>query len=149
MNTRHNMIIIKGEIKTAEIRSCRYNENTAKWDVTFRDGRTYSYGYLNVEWLKEPVILNPNLYRISREGREFFDITAIYVFKNSYESYWHICFGNGSERDYLRSDLNIVESCLTQRQSANVFEYIKQIAGLSDIKNEETGEKLLSKSFER
>ena len=45
--------------------------------------------------------------------------------------------------------MHIVESCLTQSQSSNVFEYIKQIAGLSNIRNEETGEKLLSKRFDK
>lgn len=149
MNTRYNMILIKGEIKTSEIISCHYNRDTGKWDVKFNNGRTYSYAYLNVEKLSEPEVLNPNLYRIGREGRVFFNVTAIYAFSGTYDTYWHICFGDGSERDYHRSDLNIVESVLSQKQSANVFEYIKQLAGLSDIKNEETGEKLLAKSFEK
>ena len=149
MNTRYYMVIIKGEIKTSEIMSCGYNRNTQKWDVKFNNGKTYSYAYMNVEKLTDPDVLNPNMYRIIREGREFFDITAIYVFRNPYDSYWHICFGDGSERDYRQSDLNIVESCLTQSQSSNVFEYIKQIAGLSNIRNEETGEKLLSKRFDK
>lgn len=149
MNTRHYMLIIKGEIKTSEIISCVYNRDTQKWDVTFNSGKKYSYAYSNVEKLTNPSVLNPNEYRISREGREFFDIKAIYVFKNAYESYWHICFGDGSERDYRQSDLNIIESCLSQSQSANIFEYIKQIAGLSNIKNEETGERLLSKKFDK
>ena len=147
MNTRYYMVIIKGEIKTSEIMSCVYNRNTQKWDVKFNTGKTYSYAYLNVEKLTEPDVLNPNMYRISRDGREFFDIKAIYVFRSAYESYWHIRFGDGSERDYRRSDLHIIESCLNQSQSSNVFEYIKQIAGLSNISNEETGEKLLSKRF--
>lgn len=149
MNTRYNMVIIKGEIKTSEIMSCIYNKDTKKWDVKFSNGKTYSYGDSNVEKLAEPAVLNPNMYRISRKGRELFGITAIYVFKGTHDSYWHICFGDGSERDYRHSDLNIVESCLRQSQSANVFEYIKQIAALSDIKNEETGEKLLAKKFEK
>ena len=149
MNTRYYMVIIKGEIKTSEIMSCGYNRNTQKWDVKFNTGKIYSYAYLNVEKLTEPDVLNPDMYRISREGREFFDVKAIYVFRSRYESYWHICFGNGSERDYHRNELNIVESCLTQSQSSNVFEYIKQIAGLSNIRNEETGEKLLSKRFDK
>ncbi len=149
MNTRYYMVIIKGEIKTSEIMSCVYNRNTQKWDVKFNTGKTYSYAYLNVEKLTDPVVLNPNMYRISREGREFFDIKAIYVFRSTGKSYWHICFGNGSERDYRQGELNITESCLSQSQSANVFEYIKQIAGLSDIRNEETGEKLLSKRFDK
>lgn len=149
MNTRYYMIIIKGEIKTSEIMSCQYNEDTNKWDVKFNNGKTYSYGYLNVEKLTHPEVHNPNMYRIRRKGREFFDIKAIYEFKSINDSYWHICFGDGSERDYRQSELNIVESCLNQSQSENVFEYIKQIAGLNDIKNVETGEKLLAKRFER
>lgn len=148
MDTRYYMVIIKGEIKTSEIMSCGYNRNTQKWDVKFNNGKTYSYAYLNVEKLTDPEVLNPNMYRISREGREFFDVNAIYVFRSGSESYWHICFGDGSERDYRRNDLHIIESCLNQSQSSNVFEYIKQIAGLSNLKNEETGEKLLSKKFD-
>jgi len=143
------MVIIKGEIKTSEIMSCVYNRVTQKWDVKYNNGKTYSYTYLNVEKLNKPAVLNPDMYRISREGREFFDIKAIYVFRSAYESYWHICFGDGSERDYRGSDLNIIESCLSQSQSLHVFEYIKQIAGLSDIRNEETGEKLLAKRFDK
>ena len=149
MNTRYYMVIIKGEIKTSEIMSCGYNRNTQKWDVKFNNGKTYSYAYLNVEKLTDPEVLNPNMYRISREGREFFDVNAIYVFRSGSESYWHICFGDGSERDYRRNDLHIIESCLAHSQSSNVFEYIKQIAGLSNLKNEETGEKLLSKKFDK
>lgn len=149
MNTRKNMILIKGEIKTPEIVSCRYDKDTGKWNVTFNNGKTYSYGYTNVEWLKEPTALNPNMYHISREGHEFFNISAIYVFGKADDSYWHICFDNGSERDYCQSQLSIVESCLSREQEANVFAYIKQIAGLSDIRNRETGEKLLAKRFEK
>ena len=89
------------------------------------------------------------MYRISIEGREFFNVMSIYEFRSKNNSYWHICFDNGCEKDYRRSDLHIVESCLTQSQSSNVFEYIKQIAGLSNIRNEETGEKLLSKMFDK
>lgn len=143
------MIIVKGQIKTSDIITCRYNPHKKKTDVTFNNGKTYLYAYSNVEWLKDPQVLNPDMYLISREGRAFSDIKAIYVFRSTYESYWHICFGDGSERDYRRGDLHIIESCLSQNQSADVFEYIKQIAGLSNIRNEKTGEKLLFKRFDK
>lgn len=149
MNTKYNLIIIKGEIKTHEIKSCQYNENTQKWNVQFNSGKTYPYASSNVEWLKEPQALNPSLYHINKDGREFFGITAIYVFQSTNDTYWHICFENGSERDYRRSELRIVESVLSQKQSSDVFAYIKQIANLSDLKNEETGERLLAKRFEK
>lgn len=149
MDTRRYMVIIKGVIKTSEIKSCDYNRNTQKWDVKFKKGKKYSYIFSNVERLINPVVLNPDMYRISIEGREFFNVMSIYEFRSKNNSYWHICFDNGCEKDYRRSDLHIVESCLTQSQSSNVFEYIKQIAGLSNIRNEETGEKLLSKRFDK
>lgn len=149
MDTLRYMVIIKGVIKTSEIKSCDYNRNTQKWDVKFKKGKKYSYIFSNVEILINPVVLNPNMYRISIEGREFFNVMSIYEFRSKNNSYWHICFDNGCEKDYRRSDLHIVESCLTQSQSSNVFEYIKQIAGLSNIRNEETGEKLLSKMFDK
>jgi superfamily I DNA and/or RNA helicase len=148
MNTRDYMVIVKGEIKTSEIMLCVYNRSTHKWDVRFNDGKTYSYASFNVEKLTGPDELDPNMYHISRNGREFFNIKAIYVFKSTRESYLHICFGDGSERDYRGSDLHINESCLNLNQSANVFKYIKQIADLSDIRNKETGEKLLAKRFD-
>lgn len=144
MNIREHMIIIKGEIKTPVIRSCQYNASTNKMEVEYSNGNTYLYAYENVEWLKEPQILNPNLYRISRAGHDFFDVEALYVFRGRQEVYWHICFGNGSERDYPQRELSITESCLTQSHSGNVFEYIKQIAALSELKNEETGHKILA-----
>lgn len=149
MNTSKHMIIIKGEIKTAQIKSCQYDADTKKMNVVFDNGRTYSYAYTNVEWLSVPEIKNPNMYRISREGRELFAIKAIYVFKGKQDTYWHICFEDGSERDYAQCELTIYESCLNQNQSGKIFDYLKQIAYLSNLENEETGEKLLGKKFEK
>ena len=142
------MIIINGDIKTPEIKSCRYNPATKTREVEYINspGTIYSYGYLSVEWLSEPQILNSNMYRISKDGQEFFDIKAIYVFSGQYDTYLHICFGDGSERDYCQGQLQISESCLLQSRASNVFNYIKQIANLSDLKNE-TGEKILAKRF--
>lgn len=149
MDTRHNLILIKDEVKTSEVSACQYNADTERWDITFNNGRTYSYGRSNVKRFMEPKVLNPNMYRISKDGKAFYGIKAIYVFGKGEETYWHICFEDEREKDYSQSDLHIIESCLNQKQSADVFAYIKQIADLSDIKNEETGETLLAKKFEK
>ena len=151
MNTRKHMIIVKGEIQTSRIRSCKYNSTTKKRDVEYYAGGKYSYAYDNVIWLEEPITLNPKLYHISREGHELFNIEEIYVFHDnrSGRNYWHIYFKDGSERDYAEDELDIVESCLSQSEAVNVFQYIKQISTLSNLKNDETGEKLLEKKFEQ
>lgn len=149
MNTQKYMIIIKDEIKTSDISRCNYNSETKKWDVTFQNGKIYSYAYSNVERLKEPKVLNRNMYRIHKGSHELFDIKAIYVFQGAVCEYWHICFEDGSERDYRRDELTVEESCLNQKQAEDVFAYIRQLAGLNDLKNEETGENLLVKKFDK
>lgn len=81
MNTRYNMIIVKGEIKTAEIACCSYNSETQKWDVIFNNGRKYSYAYENIVWLKNPTVVDPNAFQVSnKNGHVFHDIEAIYEF---------------------------------------------------------------------
>ncbi len=45
MNTRYNMIIIKGEIKTPDIISCMYNSYKKKTDVKFNNGKILWFCY--------------------------------------------------------------------------------------------------------
>ena len=47
MNTRYSMVIIMGEIKTSEIKSCVYNTDIHKWNVKFNNGEQYSSAYPN------------------------------------------------------------------------------------------------------
>ena len=54
MNTRKHMIIVKGEIQTSRIRSCKYNYVTKKTDIVYITGGEYSYAFDIVIWLKDP-----------------------------------------------------------------------------------------------
>ena len=84
MNTTKNMIIANGQIKTSSIESCKYNKATKKWDIQYIGGKLYSYNYMNVDWLKDPKILDPKMYSISRNGKEFNHIKVIYDFSKDY-----------------------------------------------------------------
>ena len=150
MNTAKQMIIVKNEIKTKDIQSCKYNPDNSKWDIVYYNScKVFSYAFSNVIYLTNPIILNPNMYRISRAGKVFFNIHAIYVFRKDSRAYWHICFLDGSERDYSQEDLIINESCLTDNESKNVFIYLSQIAKVSELVNENTGENILAKRYEK
>lgn len=149
MNAKENMIIIKNEIKTNQVERCQYNPSTEKMEVEFSNGKMYPYNAYNVKCLKNPTILDGNSYRISRAGKIFYGIAEIYVFKDGISSYWHICFQNGTERDYKEEELKIETSCLKQKGAGEVFEYIKQVAYLNELKNEETGENILAKRFDK
>lgn len=147
MNTENNMIIIKGEIKTSDVKSCKYDGNINKWTVKFNNEKPYFYEFHNLEKLIKPKVLNKNMYRIKNKGVELFDIKDIRVFEGKNDKYWHICFDNGSKKDYREKELEIFESVLNEKESSNVFEYIKQIAELNEIVNDLTGEKILIKKY--
>lgn len=148
MNTRTTMVIAKGKIITSDIKFCNYNDSTGKYDIVFKSGKTFSYNYENVSILKEPEVLNVSLYKIEHLGKEFFDVEAIYIFKNGSNKYWHVCFGNGSERDYEEQDLHIIKSCLSDAESKNVFDYLKRTADSVSIESED-GTHLLSVQYKK
>lgn len=150
LNTKQYMIIDnqKRKIITSDIASCRYNPQNQQYDIVFKSGKSYSYSYNRITRLSNPKVLDPTLYHIVHLGRDFFEIDAIYVFEDRYYNYWHICFKNGSERDYFEHELMITKSCLSDDNSKNVFDYLKKTATLSNLKDE-NGEKLLPKHYEK
>lgn len=102
MNPRQHMIIDNqtSKIITSDVVSCKCNSQSQRYDIVFKSGRSFPYGYNRITWLRDPKVLDPASYHIAHLGKEFFGITAIYVFTDLYQNYWHICFQNGSERDY-------------------------------------------------
>lgn len=148
MNLNKHMILKIGEDITSDVSFCKYNPETKRYDVTFKNGKSYSCNYQTIEWLQNPEGLNPSLVQIAHGDRELFEIQAIYVFRASCTKYWRICFSNGSTRSYDERDLKIVESCLSNAEACNCFEYLRQIATISELHSED-GRVLLAKQYER
>ncbi|ADU26516.1 AAA domain-containing protein [Ethanoligenens harbinense] len=148
MNARYHLILANGQNKTSDIQYCKYNPNTRKYEVTYQGGKTYSYNYNSIEWVKDPETLNPALAHVSHEGREFFNVHGIFVFHARREDYWHICFGDGSERTYEKRNLKITMSCLREAEAQNRLDYLRQLAGINELKSDD-GEVLLQKQYEK
>lgn len=149
MNTTKYMIIIKGEIKTRDVKFLEQDDASHKMNVTFNNRKTYSYTLDNVEFLENPKFLDPRKYHLSKDGKNFFSVEAIYEFVGKDATYIHVCFKNNVERDYYKSQLDIKESYLNKKDAANVFDYIKETSKLSNLKNESNGEQLLPKKFKK
>lgn len=148
MDARNNMIIAKGKPITSRVASCTYNQVTHKWDIMFRGGRVFSYAYNNVEWLRNPVSLNPKSYSISHKGKCLGNITAIFSFSGQCGEYWHICFSTGYENDYNRQELTIEKTCLENGDSRKVFFYLQQVAENISVKTEDDTA-ILAKQYEK
>lgn len=148
MDAKRHMLIVNGEIRTKEIKSCKYNRDTGKRDIVFYSSdKVYPYAYDSVIWLTAPEVMNHSVYRFYRNGNELTRIYIVYVFTGKGHNYYHIRFMNGSEASYKDTELEIVESCLTDAETSNVFEYIKQVSALSNLEDDK-GEKILAKKFE-
>ena len=147
IDTSENLIIIKGQIKTAEIESCQ--NDSGNYKILFRNSSSaYTYKEENVLWLTSPEKPAPNDYQIVSKGRTLSNIEALYVFYAGKHSYWHIRFQNGKEYDYKGEDLQITQSCLKDPCSRSVFEYLKKVADVNRLKADD-GTKLLAKQYEK
>lgn len=150
MDTCRNLVVDRqtGNSLTPNIESCRYDAVARKVDIRFKNGKEYAYNASRIEWLTEPMALDPALCQISAEGRELHRVSAIYVFRGREETYWHICYENGSERDYPESRLSVRKSCLEEADARNVFHYLQRMADEVSLKAED-GTKLLSRQYEK
>ena len=147
MDERRNLILIKGENKTWQIKRCYYDPQDQRYHVTFDNDKTYPYAYNSVEWRKDPEALNPALYQIATTGTTLNNIQAIFVFRG-HEEWWHIVFDGGAGRTYRKSELQISKSCLDNARAQSKLHYLRDIAGINELKNDD-GEVLLKKQYEK
>lgn len=148
INATENFILIDNKIKTFQIERCWFDQATDRYNVLFAGNPTmYSYRKERVVWIKEPLQLDPNDYRIIKDGRILSNIKSISVFNTETQKYWHLRFINNKEYTYDEKQLEISKSCLAPPSSKHVFEYLKQVAAINGISTEE-GVSLLSKQYD-
>ncbi|MDD4402049.1 MAG: AAA domain-containing protein [Desulfitobacteriaceae bacterium] len=147
MNTSNHMILHNGQDITANVRFCKYNSITKKYDIAFfQSEKVYSYNYQSISWLKDPEAINPSLVHIKHREQELFSMQAIYVFRGSSTDYWRIRFSNGSERNYDRRDLEVAFSCFSEKEARNCMDYLRQLAAINELRSED-GTVLLQKQY--
>ncbi|MCL2638327.1 MAG: AAA domain-containing protein [Oscillospiraceae bacterium] len=56
MDKSKNLIFANSKDITDDVKHCKYNSSTKKYDITFQNGKTYSYNYNSIEWIKKPLI---------------------------------------------------------------------------------------------
>ncbi|SCZ80505.1 AAA domain-containing protein [Pseudobutyrivibrio xylanivorans] len=148
LDAKRWMIVIKDEIKTNQIANYNWNKATNKHDITFSNGKTFSYLPGNVIVMREPKVLKPENFIIwTTDGQELFDIDWIYEFSDGNDKYWHIEFKT-YEYSYKKSDLIVRENCLATPKTARVFDYLKDVSGLSKLPGSEGEGKILKKYYE-
>ncbi len=115
------MIIANGRIITDDIVDLKYNGITQKYDITFKNQKTYSYNPEKVHWLKDPTVSDPLNYRISHNENELWGIRAIYIFTDIDRRYWHICFEQSYPSSGCRSEFTKTEKTGVPARRVKLF----------------------------
>lgn len=142
MDATKNMIIIRGEFRTASIEECYIDEQSNDCYVRFkRKPKVYIYRKENVLWLTEPTELNPqdcHLIKVqTRTEIKRNTINGIWEFKNKERSYWHVRTSQTGGEDYDDRTLVVIKSCLADIDAKNVFNYLKESASFTELKGED------------
>ncbi len=140
MYEKKYLILIKGEDKTNDVNKVQYKDGM--YNVTFNNGKTYQYGYTNVEKLYDPEVVNIKNMEIKISGKHIYNVYQILFF----DQYAKLLLNNKESRLCYKSELKINIISVTNK-SEDVFKYLKEIANKLKIKVDDDSS-FLGKQFE-
>jgi len=142
LDIKKHLILIKDEDKTEKISRCTYEKG--KWQVTFANGKTYSYNYHNVVWKKNPTLIDPASTIVYEKGQSLTGVNMILDF----EEYVRVIFENGYCKVYSKREIKLEQSCLKNPHADSCFEYLKQLAKITSVRDEDD-KSFLSRQYDK
>ena len=143
MNIDNNLILIKGEDKTASVVSWRYDEQKPIVFVTFSSQKEYPYKSEYVKFYKNPKIVELENTIALKDDSPLSGAVRLQFFGQ----FCRVVYKNGYRELVNSSHVRIVESALHSPESRNCFEYLKQIAVSTGLVVD--GHNILAKSYEK
>lgn len=131
MNIEKHLILVKGEDKTESISHCVYENG--KWKVAFGGEKTYYYSYQSIKWYKNPNSLDTTTNVVFQNNQPLSGVDKIFVF----EKHIRICFVTGFKKVYDRHEITVEQNILSNPDAYNCLEYLKQLAKIVSVANEE------------
>lgn len=129
MNLQNHIIIIDGIDKTYQVESIRFE--SYKYAIKFHNSDTlYYYHKDKVIWISNPISIDYSNSRIFVDGNKEKDISGIKMFVSNGVKFFAVTFGNGFTKHLTDDEIEIHRSCLSGK-SSNVFDYIRQCAGIN------------------
>ena len=150
LNPRENMVIINGVIKTAEIHSIHLSQQRDKYNIFFNSAKhkCFSYSWRNVSWLTDPDVFNLQECKVFHKGIEMYGISYIAAFRDYFHTYWFIEFVSGAKCWYYDDEIEVRKSCLEDKHSKSIFQYLSNVAAINPLKAEDNGAPLLLRQYQ-
>ncbi|NTV68283.1 MAG: AAA family ATPase [Chlorobaculum sp.] len=131
MNSRQNLIIIKGRELTDQI--THIERAGGRIAVTYTGGKTYHYGSDNVEWLSNPERIPTGQCRVFVQGDLLSDVDEVLHFGK-----WVKIFRkSGAPRCCLFSELSVEPVTPSNGRSRNVLAYFRELAEGSALRTDD------------
>lgn len=143
MNVDNNLILIKGEDKTASVTSWRFDYYKPVVFITFNGQKEYPYNTAYVEFLKNPKIIELE-DRIALKGDSPLSGAKQLQF---FGRHCRVVYKTGYRELVPSSSVRIVKSAFHVPESRNCFEYLKQIAIRTGLVTK--GYNILAHSYEK
>ena len=140
INSKQNLVIIKDEDKTDEIRHISLNNERTV--VTYKSGKSYPYFRSNVEFFSNPESIPVDNCCIFIEGDLLSDVDSVLRF-----GHWvKIYHGTGSSRCCRFSEFSIQRMTTPEGRSKDVLAYLRELAECVSLRTDE-GSSLLAMKY--
>ena len=143
MNIDNNLILIKGEDKTASVTSWRFDRHKPVVFITFNCQKEYPYNTAYVKFLKNPKIVELDDRIALKDDSPLSGTKQLQFFGR----YCRVVYKSGYRELVESSRVRIVESAFHVPESKNCFEYLKQIAIRTGLAVE--GHNILANRYEK
>ncbi len=149
MDLSRHFILLNGEAKTLRI---DFIERVAPnaFRVRFKNNpKPYTYGTDKVVWLSKPEWIDVANSKVYIDGIHRTNIREVWKFVHGEKAYFRIVQTNGYVEDDAKGRVQIVTSCLCEKRAKDTFAYMKDVARINPLRNEETGEGLLTGLYDK
>ena len=124
MDINKHLIIVKGEDKTNNIISWRYDKYKPVVFIKFNGGKEYPYHTSDVKFLKDPKIIELNDRMLLKGNTPLSQVEQLLDFG----FFYRVIYKSGHSEVYYKDEIRIMSSALKYPVSRNTFEYLMQIA---------------------
>lgn len=148
IDSRQNMVIIDGDIRTSTVDSCWYTRGYRYLNIIFNtSGKIYTYASDKAQWLKRPVTVEPQHCQLFVRGVPLRSVAYIALFQHEKRHYWYIEYTSGQSVSYADSEIEYRTSCLKDDLASNRFAYLRQVASLNTLRSDD-GQSLLQMQYD-
>ena len=99
--------------------------------------------------IKNPVVYDLRFCKVIQNERQLSDVVYVAHFDDVYRRYYYIEFATGRCEYYSGDDIEVIKSCFEHKSVKRVFDYMRMVATINPLKQEDDDTSLLQKQYDK